>query len=71
MNRQMRGEDLHGLNIEELQRLETMLEQGLSRVLQTKVSISCFLCRACVHCWLGFCKVSKKVLTFSFRATGL
>lgn len=34
--RQMRGEDLHGLNIEELQHLETMLEQGLSRVLQTK-----------------------------------
>ncbi|KAH9690389.1 MADS-box protein SVP [Citrus sinensis] len=34
--RQMRGEDLHGLTIEELQHLETMLEQGLSRVLQTK-----------------------------------
>lgn len=49
-NRQMRGEDLHGLTIEELQHLETMLEQGLSRVHQTKVSISCFLCEACVHC---------------------
>ncbi|KAH9690392.1 MADS-box protein SVP [Citrus sinensis] len=35
-SRQMRGEDLHGLTIEELQHLETMLEQGLSRVLQTK-----------------------------------
>ncbi|KAL9446929.1 hypothetical protein AB3S75_014575 [Citrus x aurantiifolia] len=34
--RQMRGEDLHGLTIEELQHLETMLEQGLSRVHQTK-----------------------------------
>ncbi|KAK9219494.1 hypothetical protein WN943_008139 [Citrus x changshan-huyou] len=34
--RQMRGEDLHGLTIEELQHLEIMLEQGLSRVLQTK-----------------------------------
>ncbi|KAH9756244.1 MADS-box protein SVP [Citrus sinensis] len=34
--RQMRGEDLHGLTIEQLQHLETMLEQGLSRVLQTK-----------------------------------
>lgn len=46
----MRGDDLHGLTIEELQHLETMLEQGLSRVHQTKVSISCFLCEACVHC---------------------
>ncbi|OAY23192.1 MADS-box protein JOINTLESS [Manihot esculenta] len=34
--RQMRGEDLQGLNIEELQQLEKMLEVGLSRVLETK-----------------------------------
>ncbi|XP_058221269.1 MADS-box protein JOINTLESS-like isoform X2 [Rhododendron vialii] len=34
--RQMRGEDLQGLNISELQNLEKMLEAGLSRVLQTK-----------------------------------
>jgi hypothetical protein len=33
---QLRGEDLHGLSLEELQRLETMLEGGLHRVLQTK-----------------------------------
>lgn len=34
--RQMKGEDLQGLNIEELQQLEKMLEAGLTRVLQTK-----------------------------------
>ncbi|KAL6997405.1 hypothetical protein U1Q18_007531 [Sarracenia purpurea var. burkii] len=34
--RQMRGEDLQGLNLSELQQLETILEAGLSRVLQTK-----------------------------------
>ncbi|CAK7347256.1 unnamed protein product [Dovyalis caffra] len=34
--RRMRGEDLRGLNIEELQQLEKVLEVGLSRVLETK-----------------------------------
>lgn len=34
--RQLRGEDLQGLNIEELQQLEKMLEAGLNRVLVTK-----------------------------------
>ncbi|KAJ9166476.1 hypothetical protein P3X46_021224 [Hevea brasiliensis] len=34
--RQMRGEDLQGLNMEDLQQLEKMLETGLSRVLETK-----------------------------------
>ncbi|XP_031264808.1 MADS-box protein SVP-like isoform X2 [Pistacia vera] len=34
--RQMQGEDLKGLNIEELQQLENMLESGLGRVLETK-----------------------------------
>nr|WRO64895.1 short vegetative phase [Uncaria rhynchophylla] len=34
--RQMKGEDLQGLNIEELQQLERVLEAGLTRVLQTK-----------------------------------
>ncbi|KAK9112846.1 hypothetical protein Scep_020365 [Stephania cephalantha] len=34
--RQMRGEELQGLNIEELQQLEKSLEAGLSRVLETK-----------------------------------
>ncbi|XWS21405.1 hypothetical protein CRYUN_Cryun30bG0052500 [Craigia yunnanensis] len=34
--RQMRGEDLRGLNIDELQQLEKMLESGLTCVLETK-----------------------------------
>ncbi|KAJ9567794.1 hypothetical protein OSB04_003760 [Centaurea solstitialis] len=33
---QLRGEDLNGLTLDELQRLETLLEGGLNRVLQTK-----------------------------------
>ncbi|XVE95190.1 hypothetical protein REPUB_Repub02eG0074900 [Reevesia pubescens] len=37
--RQMRGEDLQGLNIDELQQLEKMLESGLKRVIETKVFI--------------------------------
>ncbi|XP_039019440.1 MADS-box protein JOINTLESS-like [Hibiscus syriacus] len=34
--RQMRGEDLQGLNVEELQQLEKILEVGLSRVIEKK-----------------------------------
>ncbi|XP_004299084.1 PREDICTED: MADS-box protein SVP-like isoform X2 [Fragaria vesca subsp. vesca] len=34
--RQMNGEDLEGLNIDELQRLETKIDGSLNRVLQTK-----------------------------------
>ncbi|CAL0311855.1 unnamed protein product [Lupinus luteus] len=34
--RQMRGEDLHGLDIDELQQLERSLEDGLGRVIQKK-----------------------------------
>lgn len=37
----MRGEDLQGLNIDELQQLEKMLEAGLTRVLETKVYTCC------------------------------
>lgn len=36
-NRQMRGEELQGLNVEELQQLERSLESGLSRVIERKV----------------------------------
>ena len=35
--RQMRGEELEGMSVEELQQLEKNLETGLHRVLQTKV----------------------------------
>ncbi|KAB1203912.1 MADS-box protein SVP [Morella rubra] len=34
--RQVKGEDLEGLNLEELQQLEKLLEAGLNRVLETK-----------------------------------
>ncbi|KAL6220167.1 hypothetical protein ACLB2K_007924 [Fragaria x ananassa] len=34
--RQMRGEELHGLNLEELQQLEKSLESGLGRVIEKK-----------------------------------
>lgn len=41
----MRGEELHGLNIEELQQLEKSLEIGLSRVMEKKVfGIFCNFC---------------------------
>lgn len=35
--RQLRGEDLQGLNVEELQHLERSLEIGLGRVIEKKV----------------------------------
>lgn len=35
--RQMRGEDLEGLSVEELHQMERKLEGGLHRVLSTKV----------------------------------
>ncbi|KAK4563877.1 hypothetical protein RGQ29_006099 [Quercus rubra] len=34
--RKIKGEELHGMDIEELQKLEKVLEVGLSRVLETK-----------------------------------
>ncbi|KAH9664376.1 MADS-box protein SVP [Citrus sinensis] len=34
--RQMRGEEIHGLSLEELQRLERSLEVGLGRVIEKK-----------------------------------
>lgn len=36
----MRGEELQGLNIEELQQLEKALEAGLTRVIETKVVLT-------------------------------
>jgi hypothetical protein len=42
--RQMKGEELQGLNIEELKKLEELLDEGLSRVLKAKVASICCLC---------------------------
>lgn len=39
----MEGEDLEGLNLDDLQQLENMLDEGLSRVIQTKVYIRSIL----------------------------
>ncbi|GFY94074.1 K-box region and MADS-box transcription factor family protein [Actinidia rufa] len=39
--RKMRGEELQGLNIEELQQLERSLEAGLGRVIEKKVMEAC------------------------------
>lgn len=39
LNRQMRGEELQGLSIEQLQQLEKSLEVGLRRVIEKKVSL--------------------------------
>ncbi|XVE49478.1 hypothetical protein DITRI_Ditri01bG0085500 [Diplodiscus trichospermus] len=36
IGRQLRGEDLQGLDLEELKHLETLLEGGLSRLVETK-----------------------------------
>lgn len=33
----MRGEEIHGLSLEELQKLERSLEVGLGRVIEKKV----------------------------------
>ncbi|KAK7854264.1 mads-box protein svp [Quercus suber] len=38
--RKIKGEELHGMDIEELQKLEKVLEVGLSRVTETKANLS-------------------------------
>jgi hypothetical protein len=38
--RQIKGEDLQGMDVDELQNLEKLLEVGLSRVLETKACLS-------------------------------
>lgn len=43
ITRHMRGEDLHELNIEELQQLEKTIEVGLSRVIEEKVFVQFIL----------------------------
>jgi hypothetical protein len=50
-NRQMIGEVLQQLNVEELQKLEELLEVGLSRVLKTKVCLSMLPLYVVSVCW--------------------
>lgn len=57
----MRGEDLQGLNIEELQQLEKMLESGLGRVLETKVCIYFyFYCKLSIYIYHDSCRCSHE-----------
>ena len=48
-NRKIKGEELHGMDIEELQKLEKVLEVGLSRVLETKACL-CVISVCCNSC---------------------
>ena len=43
-NRKIKGEELHGMDIEELHKLEKDLEVGLSHVIETKARLSFYLC---------------------------
>ena len=47
-NRKIKGEELHGMDIEELQKLEKVLDVGLSRVTETKAHLSFFI-SVCRH----------------------
>lgn len=49
--RQMRGEDLQGMSIEELQQLERSLETGLSRVIEKKVQTLILYFGGCLATW--------------------
>lgn len=64
-NRQARGEDLQGLNLEELQQLEKKLEAGLRRVLETKVCARLLISfmHVIITCWgrLKFKFIGKKM----------
>lgn len=44
INRRLRGEELQGLSIEELQHLESSLEAGLNRVIEKKVLLEFLNC---------------------------
>lgn len=74
-NRQMRGEDLRGLNIEDLQQLEKLLESGLGRVLETKVCVALILLQTmcvCVSIYIHICTVIHAgfYMSFTFVSEG-
>lgn len=57
----LRGEDLNGLTLEELQRLESLLEGGLNRVLQTKVIILSYMSEyihRALKCFLSYFRMN-------------
>lgn len=49
LNRKMKGEELQGLNVNELQELEQQLDVSLSRVMKTKVCLSFFSLSAGIY----------------------
>lgn len=74
--RQMRGEELHRLNVEQLQELEKSLESGLGSVLKTKVRAATWDCpldvRSCnvAHRDLWSCSSSEQENSGWDRWTG-
>lgn len=65
--RQLKGEELQGLTIEELHKLEKSLETGLSRVLERKVcsSILCLCVCVCVFMRIISFETIEKIHVFS------
>lgn len=67
-NRQMRGEELQGLNIEQLQQLEKSLEVGLSRVIEKKVHEHFFFLLSLVLT-TSICALNAAKISFFFWLT--
>lgn len=63
-DRRLRGEELHGLSLEELKKLEKTLEGGISRVSKTKVCVSFPVLRTIMLPFLICCKSSANKETF-------
>ena len=68
-NRKIKGEELHGMDIEELQKLEKVLDVGLSRVTETKAHLSFLSLFAGIimECW-NLCTLSKYKILFCLSA---
>lgn len=56
--RQLNGEELQGLGIEELDKLEKTVQTGLNRVQNTKVNLNCIYVYIYYHAWIYLCSLS-------------
>ena len=69
-NRKIKGEELHGMDIEELRKLEKVLEVGLSRVLETKACL-CVISVCCNSCgvlkFMYILLISEILLSFRVK----
>ena len=69
-NRKIKGEELHGMDIEELRKLEKVLEVGLSRVLETKACL-CVISVCCNSCgvlkYMYILLISETFLSFRVK----